>query len=87
MIQVCRLQQLLLLDVVLWDESGYFDTTAEIKPLLHLWSLGIEEQFYIFWPLILWAAWKWFAPNWLLSLTGPLKTFTMRFRARRMSWK
>ena len=44
---------------VLWDESGYFDTTAEIKPLLHLWSLGIEEQFYIFWPLILWAAWKW----------------------------
>ncbi|MCM8743631.1 acyltransferase family protein [Pseudomonas koreensis] len=43
---------------VLWDESGYFDTTAEIKPLLHLWSLGIEEQFYIIWPLILWAAWK-----------------------------
>lgn len=43
---------------LLWDESGYFDTTAEIKPLLHLWSLGIEEQFYIFWPLILWAAWK-----------------------------
>lgn len=43
---------------VLYDESGYFDTTAEIKPLLHLWSLGIEEQFYIVWPLILWAAWK-----------------------------
>lgn len=43
---------------VLHDESGYFDTTAEIKPLLHLWSLGIEEQFYIVWPLILWAAWK-----------------------------
>lgn len=43
---------------VLWDESGYFDTTAEIKPLLHLWSLGIEEQFYIIWPLVLWAAWK-----------------------------
>ena len=43
---------------VLWDESGYFDTTSDIKPLLHLWSLGIEEQFYIFWPFILWAAWK-----------------------------
>lgn len=39
---------------VLWSESGYFDNAASTKPLLHLWSLGIEEQFYIFWPLILW---------------------------------
>ncbi len=45
-------------NIVLWDESGYFDTTSDIKPLLHLWSLGIEEQFYILWPFILWAAWK-----------------------------
>jgi peptidoglycan/LPS O-acetylase OafA/YrhL len=43
---------------VLWWESGYFDETAETKPLLHLWSLGIEEQFYIIWPLLLWLAWK-----------------------------
>ena len=43
---------------VLWNESGYFDTAAETKPLLHLWTLGIEEQFYIVWPLLLWAAWK-----------------------------
>ena len=34
-------------------ESGYFDIAAELKPLLHLWSLGIEEQFYIVWPLLL----------------------------------
>jgi peptidoglycan/LPS O-acetylase OafA/YrhL len=43
---------------VLWDESGYFDETAELKPLLHLWSLGIEEQFYIVYPLLLWVLWK-----------------------------
>ncbi len=42
-----------------WSEVGYFDTAAETKPLLHLWSLGIEEQFYIFWPIILLAAWRW----------------------------
>src|SRR5205823_6949963 len=35
---------------------GYFDVEAAKKPLLHLWSLGIEEQFYLFWPLILMLA-------------------------------
>jgi peptidoglycan/LPS O-acetylase OafA/YrhL len=43
---------------VFWSEAGYFDSAAETKPLLHLWSLGIEEQFYIVWPLLLWLAWK-----------------------------
>jgi hypothetical protein len=43
---------------MLASESGYFDTSAEIKPFLHLWSLGVEEQFYIVWPLLLWGAWK-----------------------------
>jgi len=43
---------------LLWHESGYFDRVAETKPLLHLWSLGVEEQFYIIWPLLLFFAWK-----------------------------
>lgn len=45
-------------NIILWNEAGYFDNSAETKPLLHLWSLGIEEQFYIVWPLLLWFAWK-----------------------------
>ncbi len=44
-------------NLVLWSEAGYFDNSAETKPLLHLWSLGIEEQFYIVWPFILWLSW------------------------------
>lgn len=43
---------------VLWKESGYFDSAADSKPLLHLWSLGIEEQFYIVWPALIFVAWK-----------------------------
>jgi peptidoglycan/LPS O-acetylase OafA/YrhL len=45
-------------NLILWNESGYFDNAANTKPLLHLWSLGIEEQFYIIWPLLLYFVWK-----------------------------
>ncbi|HEX7887764.1 MAG TPA: acyltransferase family protein [Ramlibacter sp.] len=38
---------------LLWSEAGYFDQASTTKPLLHLWSLGIEEQFYLAWPLLL----------------------------------
>jgi len=47
-----------IVNVMLQQEAGYFDQQAETKPLLHLWSLGVEEQFYIFWPLMLWVGWK-----------------------------
>ena len=40
-------------NILLWAQTGYFDARASLKPLLHLWSLGVEEQFYIVWPMIL----------------------------------
>ncbi|MET4089508.1 peptidoglycan/LPS O-acetylase OafA/YrhL [Bradyrhizobium sp. RT7b] len=40
-------------NIALMMQSGYFDVESAKKPLLHLWSLGIEEQFYLFWPLVL----------------------------------
>lgn len=43
---------------VLWSEAGYFDNSAHTKPLLHLWSLSIEEQFYIAWPLVVGMVWR-----------------------------
>ncbi len=67
---------------VLQKESGYFDTAAELKPLLHLWSLGIEEQFYIVWPLLLYLAWK--KRFNLLSLTVALVTISFILNIRRV---
>lgn len=45
-------------NLIYWSERGYFDHSSLSKPLLHLWSLGIEEQFYIVWPFLMWISWK-----------------------------
>lgn len=40
-------------NILFWQESGYFESAAELKPLLHTWSIAVEEQFYLFFPLFL----------------------------------
>ncbi|MBN8749815.1 O-acetyltransferase OatA [Xylophilus ampelinus] len=48
-----------LANIAYYGEAGYFDANAETKPLLHLWSLAVEEQFYIVWPVLLMLAARW----------------------------
>lgn len=50
------------------ESSDYFNPSSNAKPLLHLWSLGIEEQFYLIFPLILWLIYK-SKLNFVLALT------------------
>ncbi len=45
-------------NIIYWQEIDYFNKASELKPLLHLWSLGIEEQFYVIWPPLIYLAWK-----------------------------
>lgn len=52
-------------NILFWRESGYFDTAAELKPLLHTWSLAVEEQFYVLFPLFLMSFWK-IGKRWIL---------------------
>jgi|GEM_PF-2007765 len=39
--------------------GGYFDAPSTQMPMLHFWSLGVEEQFYLVWPLVLWMGYRW----------------------------
>ena len=66
---------LFIQNIVFWQESGYFDTAASLKPLLHLWSLAVEEQFYIFFPLLLILLWK--RPKFLVPVLGVLLIGTL----------
>ncbi len=69
---------LFVANFVFFKETGYFDSEAFEKPLLHLWSLGIEEQFYLAWPLLVWALVRRGQARWgtvwlaLASLAGAL---------------
>ena len=44
-----------------WSETGYFDLDATSKPLLHTWSLGVEEQFYLVWPMLIFLMVRFFS--------------------------
>jgi len=65
---------------IFWNEAGYFDNDSDTKPLLHLWSLAIEEQYYIAWPLLLWFAWK--RKFNILKITLVIAVFSIIFNIR-----
>ncbi|WP_080618407.1 acyltransferase family protein [Leptospira santarosai] len=68
----------------LFTTIGYCDISAENTPLIHLWSLGIEEQFYIFWPCFLFICFRWninslFTSLYFIILSFALNIFYVRY--------
>ena len=53
-------------NVLFWQETGYWGTANELKPLLHTWSLAVEEQYYVLFPLYLMMMWR-FKKRWILG--------------------
>jgi peptidoglycan/LPS O-acetylase OafA/YrhL len=70
-------------NILFWNEAGYFDAEAASKPLLHLWSLGVEEQFYLLWPAALYlcsrSRWRGFI---VILLVGTASYFLNRHYVR-----
>jgi peptidoglycan/LPS O-acetylase OafA/YrhL len=52
-------------NIVFWQDNGYFAVASELKPLLHTWSLSVEEQFYIFYPVMLLILAKYFRKKYI----------------------
>ena len=55
-------------NIYFWKSSGYFEAAAHTKPLLHTWSLAVEEQFYLFAPVLLYLIHRFARERWLLCL-------------------
>lgn len=65
-------------NILFWRQSNYFAAPASVKPLLHTWSLAVEEQFYIFFPPLLWIIFRYFRAC-VAFLIAALALFSMAF--------
>lgn len=66
-----------LSNVVFWQQQGYFDESAELNPILHTWSLAVEEQYYVLFPIFLFFAWR-FGKNkvfWIILIIAAMSLF------------
>ncbi|MFK7751211.1 MAG: acyltransferase family protein, partial [Sedimentitalea sp.] len=67
-----------LSNVLFWAEDGYFSAESELKPLLHTWSLAVEEQYYLIFPLFLAAIWR-LGRAWVIAVTLILALASLGF--------
>lgn len=68
-------------NILFWRESGYFDTAAELKPLLHTWSLAVEEQYYVLFPVFLMLTWR-FGKRWVLVILAVVAVISLALAHR-----
>ncbi|MGW8158920.1 MAG: acyltransferase family protein [Desulfoprunum sp.] len=63
-------------NILFWRETGYWDTVNELKPLLHTWSLAVEEQYYVLFPLFLLLMWR-FRKRWIFGSFVTIATVSL----------
>jgi len=65
-------------NILFWQETGYWGVENELKPLLHTWSLAVEEQYYVFFPLFIMVVWK-FGKHWMLISFATISIASLLF--------
>jgi peptidoglycan/LPS O-acetylase OafA/YrhL len=63
-------------NIQFWQEGGYFGPAVELKPLLHTWSLAIEEQYYLIFPIFMVVFWSW-GKRWLVVMVSIVAVFSL----------
>lgn len=63
-------------NLLFWLMGGYFELDAELRPLLHTWSLAVEEQYYLFFPLFLMFMWR-FGRHWMVGLLAVMAVISL----------
>jgi len=67
------------------QDQGYFAESADALPLLHTWSLAVEEQFYLIFPLVLMGVWRW-RPRWVMPVMVGLAVWSLGWSHLKVQW-
>lgn len=63
-------------NILFWQESDYFATDSELIPLLHTWSLAVEEQYYLIFPILLLVCWK-LGLRWVTAIIATIAVISL----------
>jgi len=73
-------------NILFYKQSGYFDTASELKPLLHTWSLAVEEQYYLIFPVLMLFIWR-LGKRWIAAILAVITVTSLFYTQHMVTFK